>query len=140
MTPMISSPRNCRISLAVVHSDEIAPTATNSKHRPHYEVDERPFPGISCVLDQVERRPAIGEQPEEFTIEVGVPHRQPRNGLGRRGLLVGPVIAPAGQDLHLAGIEPGVHAVPVELDLAEPIGPLGGLLDERGELRFDPGR
>ena len=49
-------------------------------------------------------------------------------------------VAPAGQDLHSAGIEPGVHAVPVELDLVEPIGPLGGLLDERRELRLYPGR
>ena len=42
--------------------------------------------------------------------------------------------------LRLSGVEPGVHSVAVELDLVEPIGPLGGLLDERGELRLYPGR
>ena len=40
--------------------------------------------------------------------------------------------------LHAAGIEPGVHAVSVELYLVQPIGAVRCLLDERGELGLYP--
>ena len=53
------------------------------------------------------------------------------------GVLLGPVIAPARQNLHSAGIEPGVHAVSVELDLVEPAGAVRGRLNEPGQLRLD---
>jgi hypothetical protein len=37
-----------------------------------------------------------------------------------------------------AAIQTGVHSVTVELDFVQPVRTLGRLLDEPGELRFDP--
>jgi hypothetical protein len=70
------------------------------------EADEPPtHVGIAANLDPAIRRP----RPE--------PGRQPGDGVGDGRVFVRPDIAPAGQDLHSAGIEPGMHSISVELDL-----------------------
>jgi len=52
----------------------------------------------------------------EFTVQVGGLGRQFANSLRNGGIFAGPVVAPAGQDLNSAGVEPGVHPIAVELD------------------------
>jgi hypothetical protein len=53
---------------------------------------------------------------------------------------VGPVVATAGQDLHSARVESGVHSVSIELDLVQPVGVVGCFINQLGELWFDPER
>ena len=38
--------------------------------------DQRSLTGIGRVLDQVERRPTIGQHPAKFAVEVTVPRRK----------------------------------------------------------------
>jgi hypothetical protein len=64
---------------------------------------------IGRVLDQVEGRPTIGEQPAEFAVEVCILHRQPGNGLSDGRVFLGPVSSPPSKDLNSAGVEPGAH-------------------------------
>jgi len=51
---------------------------------------------------------------------------------------VGPVKAGAGHEAHRAAIEARMHAVAVEFDFVQPLGPVGRLVDELGELRPYP--
>ena len=46
--------------------------------------------------------------------------------------------ARAGQQPHGAALEPRLHAVAVELDFVQPLGPVWRRVDEPGELRLDP--
>jgi hypothetical protein len=98
--------------------------STNSRSK---EVDERSLPGVTGILDQVERRPAVREHTAEFTVQVSILRRQLGDGLGDGGVLVGPDVASSCQDLHAAGVEPGVHPVSVEFDLVQPVSLLGRL-------------
>lgn len=95
--------------------------------------------GIGGVLNQIERRPAIRKDAAQFTVEIGIPRRQPGDSFGDAGVFRGPVVAPAAQDVDAAVIEAGVHAVAVEFDLVQPIGAVWCGFDERRQLRFDPG-
>jgi hypothetical protein len=56
--------------------------------------------------DQVEGRSAIGQHPAQFAIQIGVLRWQASNGVGDGRILLGPVVAPAGQDLPSAGPPP----------------------------------
>jgi hypothetical protein len=96
--------------------------------------------GIGRVLDGVEGRPAIGQHPAKFAVEVVVLRREPSNGLGDGRVFLCPVVAPTRQDLRFARIEPGVHPIPIELEFVKPVGAVRGFLNELGKLRFDPGR
>ena len=49
-----------------------------------------------------------------------------------------PVEPGAGQQPDRAPVQPGVHPVAVEFDFVEPVWPVGRLVDDLGELRFDP--
>ena len=62
------------------------------------------------------------------SLEVGALRRQPGNGLGNGGVLLGPVVASAGQDVDAAGIQPGVHPIPVKLYLVDQVSPSGAAL------------
>ena len=125
-------------SLAV-HQRQVADVLAIQEQQVEQEEGQRPLARIGRVLDQVERRPAIGQHPAEFTIKVGILCRQPSNGLGDAGVLLGPVVTSPRNDFHSACIEPGVHAVSVELHLVEPVGAVRCLLYERRELGFNPG-
>src|SRR5262249_27007202 len=50
-----------------------------------------------------------------------------------------PVEPGAGQQLDRAPVQPSVHPVAVEFDFMEPVWPVGRLVDQSGELRFDAG-
>jgi hypothetical protein len=43
----------------------------------------------------------------------------------------------AGQQFDRAAVEARMHAIAVEFDFMEPIWPVGRLVDQLGELRFD---
>jgi hypothetical protein len=49
-----------------------------------------------------------------------------------------PVEPRAGQGPNRASIQPGMHAVTVELDFVQPFRPVRRFVDELGELRSDP--
>jgi hypothetical protein len=49
-----------------------------------------------------------------------------------------PVEAGSGEKPYRAVIEAGMHAVAVEFDFVQPVGPVRGLVDELDELRLDP--
>jgi hypothetical protein len=104
------------------------------------EKHERAPSCITGVLNEVEGRPAIRERSAKFAVQVGVLRRQPRDVLGDGGIFVGPNVAATGKNLHAAGVEPGVHAIPIELDLVQPIWPVWRGFDEGCKLGFDPGR
>ena len=95
------------------------------------EKDQRTPAGIAGVLDQIESRPSIGEHTAEFAIKIGVLRRQFGYCRGDCGLFVRPIVAAAGQDLHTARIEPGVHPIAIQLDLVQPIGASRGRCDKR---------
>ena len=49
-------------------------------------------------------------------------------------------MAVAGQQAHLAAVEPCQNAVAIELDLVEPVATSRRLVDQRGQLRLGLGR
>ena len=49
-----------------------------------------------------------------------------------------PVEPGAGQEPDRATVQPGMHPIAVEFDFVEPLRPFRRLVDEFGELRFDP--
>src|SRR5262249_34831064 len=51
-----------------------------------------------------------------------------------------PVKPGAGQQPDRAPVQLGMHPVAVEFDFMEPVWPVGRLVDQLGELRFDPAR
>ena len=51
-----------------------------------------------------------------------------------------PIKPGAGQQPGGTPVQPGVHPVAVEFDFMEPVWPVGRLVDQSGELRFDPAR
>jgi hypothetical protein len=73
-------------------------------------------------------------------MQIGVLYRQASNGLGDGGVLLGPVVAPAGQDMHSAGVEPSVHGLSAELDLVQRAGALRRRLHQFADLRLVSGQ
>jgi len=53
---------------------------------------------------------------------------------------MGPVEPGAGEELHRAVVEAGVHAVAVEFDLVQPLIAFRRFVDELGQLRRNPFR
>jgi hypothetical protein len=49
-----------------------------------------------------------------------------------------PVEAGSGQEADRAPVQPGMHPVPVEFDLMQPVRSFRRLVDEFGQLWFDP--
>jgi len=95
---------------------------------------------VGCRLNQAERGDAVGTDAAQLTVEISLPDRQRCHRRSYRRVFVGPVEPRAGQQPDRAPVEPGMHPVSVELDLVEPLRPIGRLVDQSGELRFDPGR
>jgi hypothetical protein len=56
--------------------------------------------GLRRILDQIEGRPTVRENPQSSPSS---------NGVGDRPVFISPVIAPARQDLRFTGVKPGVH-------------------------------
>ena len=74
----------------------------------------------------------------QLAVERGLSRRERCDRCGNRRILVRPVKPGAGQKPDRAPIQAGVHPVAVEFDFMQPLWPFGCLVDEPGELRFDP--
>jgi hypothetical protein len=61
-------------------------------------------------------------------------------GRGDRRIFVRPVEPRTRQQPHVTAVEPGMHAVAVELDFAQPLVAFRRRFDQLGELRRDPFR
>jgi hypothetical protein len=96
--------------------------------------------GVRCVLDQAERRGAIRQDAAQFAVEIGLPRRERRDRRGDRRVFMGPVEAGAGQQPDRAAVEPSMHPVAVEFEFLQPLRTIWWLIDQFGELRFDPAR
>jgi len=105
------------------------------------EKDERAaVAGVRGVLDQAERCGAIGAHAAQLAVEIGLPRRERRDGGRDRWVFGSPVEPGAGQQPDRAAVQPGVHPVAVEFEFMQPLRPFRRLVDQFGELRFDPTR
>jgi hypothetical protein len=104
-----------------VHSRRAGDVPAIDEQQIEQEEDERSLAGVAGILDEVEGRPAIRQHAADFSVEVGGVGRQVDDGLRDAGVFLGPVVAPARQDLNFAGVEPGVHPIPVKFDLVQPV-------------------
>jgi hypothetical protein len=96
--------------------------------------------GVRCVLDQAERGRAVGPHTAQLPVEIGLPCGERRNRRGDCRIFMRPVEPRAGQQPDSAPVEARMHPVAVEFDLMEPLRAFRRLVDQFGELRFDPGR
>ena len=76
----------------------------------------------------------------QFAVEIGLPRAERRYGRGDRRIFMGPVEPGAGQQPHIATVQPRMHAVAVELDFVQPFVALRCRVDQLRELRCDPFR
>ena len=94
--------------------------------------------GVGRHLDHAERGDAVGAHAAEFAVEIGLARRE----RGYRGrdlrIFVGPVKAVAGEEPHLAAVEPGMHAVAVEFDFVQPLVAVRRGVNELRQLRPYP--
>ena len=90
------------------------------------------------VLDQRKRGDAIRPHPAELAVEIGLPGRERAQRRGDRRIFAGPVEPGAGQQVDIATIEPGVHAIAVVLELVRPRIAVRSFRDQPRELRIDP--
>jgi hypothetical protein len=94
--------------------------------------------GVRCVLDQAEGRGAVGANAAQLPVEIGLPGRERRNRRSDCRVFGSPVQPGAGQQADRGPVQPGMHPVAVEFDFVQPLRPIGRLVDQLGELRFDP--
>jgi hypothetical protein len=105
------------------------------------EPEENQGPVMACVgrgLDQAERGRAVGPDPAQLPVEIRPSCTERRHGRCHGRVFMGPVQPCAGQQPDSTPVEPGVHPVPVVFDFVQPFRPIRRLIDEFGELRFDP--
>ena len=76
--------------------------------------------------------------PHNSPFEIGLPGRERRNRRSDRRVFGSPVEPGAGQQADRGPVQPGMHPVAVEFDFVQPLRPIGRLVDQLGELRFDP--
>jgi hypothetical protein len=89
------------------------------------------------VLQRLKAGPPVGQRHRHLTVEQGRSCRQLRHRGAHRGELRGPVMGPAAEQAHPALLRPGQDAIPVELELVNPVVPLRCLRDQGGELWLD---
>ncbi len=95
-----------------------------------------PAPALEGVLQRLEIRNAVPVGHHDFAIDPAGLHRQGTHGARQAGHAVGPVVAVAGDEAHLAAFDPGEDAVAVELELEHPFGQVGGrAVHQGGQLR-----
>ena len=68
--------QRCQPGLAV-HQRQSSQVLAIQKQQVEEKEDKRSLAGIGRILDQVEGRPAIRENPAKFTVKVGVLRRKP---------------------------------------------------------------
>ena len=103
------------------------------------EKDERiALACIRRVLDQAEGGGAIGANAAQLPVEIGLSRRQRRDRRRDRRIFMRPVEPGAGQQPDRAPVQPGMDAVPIELELVQPFPAFRRLINQLSELRFDP--
>ena len=93
---------------------------------------------VHSRLQAAEHRHTIGIERAKFTIDVGGLRLQGLKGPDCTAIPVRPVQPRARQQLGLASLNSGVHAVAVELDLMQPAVTSRRLVDDARELRLNP--
>jgi hypothetical protein len=81
--------------------------------------------------DRLALQPGCSNAPAVATYRIS----EPGEGLGNRRVSVGPVKPGAGEEPHAAALDPGMHAVAVELDLVQPSLAVGCRPHQRGQRR-----
>ncbi|MNS95994.1 hypothetical protein D3C72_1302750 [compost metagenome] len=91
--------------------------------------------GLERVLQRLEVGDALRVHHHDLAVQPAVGQAQ-RADLRRQGAQLGsPVVALAGEQAHVVAIDPGQHAVAVELDLVLPLAAVGRrFFHQRGEL------
>ena len=105
------------------------------------EGEEHELIGAALIhgrLQPAEDRYAVGIERAQLAVDVCGLHLQGLKGLDRATVPVRPVEPRARQQLRLAAVDSGVHAVAVELDLVQPAVTGRRLVYEARELRLDP--
>ncbi len=97
-------------------------------------------PGLKYVLQSLKSRHAIRLDRHHFAVEQRRLDRQRRGAVGQFGKFFGPIVPVAADEACSPAVNPAEHPVAVELDLVQPFGPCGRLLDERGQLDLGLGR
>jgi hypothetical protein len=96
------------------------------------------LPAVGRHLDHAERGDAVGAHAAQFAVEIGLARGQRRDRLGDLRIFMGAIKPVAGQQPHLASVEPGVHAKAVEFDFVQPLRAVGRGVDALRQLRPDP--
>ena len=96
--------------------------------------------GVRRQLDHAERGDAVGAQSAQFAVEIGLARGQRRDGRRDLRIFMRPVEPVAGEEPHLAAVEPGMHAEAVVFDLMQPLVAVRRFFDELRELRRNPFR
>ena len=71
--------------------------------------------GVGRQLDHAERGDAVGAHAAQFAVEIGLARVERRHRPGDLRIFGGPVEPVAGQQPHLAMVEPGMHAEAVDI-------------------------
>ena len=77
--------------------------------------------GVGRQLDHAERGDAVGAHAAQFAVEIGLARGKRGDGPGDLRIFGGPVEPVAGQQPHLAMVEPGMHAEAVIFDFMQPL-------------------
>src|SRR5262249_7625706 len=91
-------------------------------------------------LQGLEIGDALGVEHDDLAVKNGVGGVEGPNGRGENLELRGPVFLVACKEAGLAAIEPRLDAVSVELRFMDPALFGGGMINQRGKLRFDEAR
>ena len=102
------------------------------------EDQRRRVAAVRSELHDVERGDAVGADAAQFAIEIGLARAECRQGCGERRIFVRPVEPGAGEQLHGAAVEPGMHAVAVIFDFVQPLATVRSSLHQPRQLRCDP--
>jgi hypothetical protein len=94
--------------------------------------------GVGRQLDHAERGDAVGAHAAEFAVEIGLARRERRYRRRDLRIFMGPVEPVAGEEPHLAMVEPGMHAEAVEFDFVQPLVAVRRRLHELRQLRPNP--
>ena len=81
--------------------------------------------------------PKLTFNPDDFTVEQSLLHRQRLGGIDQEGETPRPVLMVTADETRLALVDAAEHTEPVEFHFVQPVIVVGRLLDERGEFHID---
>jgi hypothetical protein len=96
--------------------------------------------GLRGGLDHAEGGGSIRSHTAQLAVQIGLSGGQRLQRFRHPRELLRPVQASTRQQPHVTALEPRVHAIPIELDLVQPVRPIGRRLDQLRQLRLDPAR